>query len=282
MEMAHFKRRAILGHLFVTLPALSAAVVVVLYREYLALLAWPYQLTTAIAVGYQWYAVAPLLWGRALRTNGGSEAEAEEGTNSRLASRLPSVVGLVGLHTCAAAIGATYLNAWLAGTCTHWILPFVGASVPLHAMDFYREHFVLFNVIPAVALAYVMCRRFPAFASWAWLLPTVVIVYKLLSFSDPNVSVLTDNNEWHGFSYYFAIQGTWPRFDELGGSYAHRVFQQLEIVAPFYFSIAYSVSAFVDKKRVWERVAHSLRRQYGPETLPIDAVVANDHGTDVS
>ncbi len=282
MEIADFKGRALLwGHLLVTLPAISAITLVLLFRKYLFVPGWPYYVTTGAALGYQWYAAAMPRWRMALRRKDISETEVEE-TARKGGLFLPgaSAVGLLALHTTAAALSATYLNLWLAGRFVHWVLPLLGAPAPRYVMDFYLQHFEVANVIPALLLGYAIARKLPEFGSWAWLLPTLVISYKLLTFAEPNVSVLAASNPWHRFSYYFVIERLMPTFYDTRGSDPERVVQQVTVVASFYSSIAYSVGALAMKTKVLQRIFESLSREPEPEVIsPEEAgvvVIADD------
>jgi hypothetical protein len=147
-------------------------------------------------------------------------------------------------------------------------------------MDFYLQHFEFANVIPAFILGYIISRKFPEFGSWGWLLPTAVISYKLLTFSDPNVSVLAASNPWRRFSYYFVIEPRMPTLYDLRGSDFHRVLEQVTVVAAFYSSIAYSIGAFAMKTKVLQRILERLSREPEPEVIgPEEAgvlVIADD------
>src|SRR5258708_5709214 len=101
--------------------------------------------------------------------------------------------------------------------------------------------------------------------SWAWVLPTVIISYKLFTFTDPHPSVLAAANPWSRFSYYFAIERFMPTLYDLRGSDPARVVEQITVVAPFYSGIAYSMGAVAQKHDLVERIITALRRQPEPE-----------------
>jgi len=274
MEASDLKRTLFWGHLSVTLPAIAAIILVpVLFRKHLFFPAWLYCLTIGIAIGYQWCAAAIPRWKAALRRKDIPEGEVEDiARRGGLVLPGASSVGLLELHTSAAVLCATYLNVWLAGRWVHWVLPLTGTVSPPQAMDLYLQHFVVGNFIPAFLAGYVICRRFPRFGSWAWLLPSIVMAYMLLTFPESNVSVLTSSNPWHRFSYYFEIQQSWPSVYELGSSYAQRVMLQISVVASFYSSIAYSIGAFAEKRRILDRVVGTFRRNGRLEYSPLGTI----------
>ena len=272
MEFANFKQRVLLwGHLFVTLPAIAAILLVLLFRKYLYVPVWMYYMywvAAGAAIGYQWYEAAMPRWRMALRRKGLSESEVEAiARQGGLVLPEASALGLFALHTSAGAL-CTILNLWLVGQIVHWVLPLIGASVPPSAHDFYLQHFELANVIPAFLLGYVIFSKFPGFGSWAWVLPTLVISYKLITFADPNVSVLAASSPWHRFSYYFVIARLSPVF--YLPSDPERWLQQVAVVAPFYSSLAYSVGAIAMKTRALQRAWESLSREPYPEVIEPD------------
>lgn len=281
MEASDLKRRALFWvHLVVTLPAIAAIPLVLLVRNYLFFFpAWPifpalpYYLATGAALGYQWYAATIHRWKEALRRKGLPEDEVENvARRSGLVLPGAPAVGLFALHTAAAALCATCLGPWLAGRYVHWVLPLMGVSTPPNAMDFYLQNFAVATTLPALVVAYIICRKFPEFSSWAWLLPTVVIVFKLVTFSEPSPSVLVAGNPWHRLSYYFSIQRFWPTFYDARGSDPERVLEQVYIVGTLYSSIAYSVGAFAEKRHILDRVFETLLRNRVLEHPAVGAV----------
>lgn len=275
MEIAGVRQRALLwGHLIVTLPALAAVGVVLFFREYLFVPGWPYYVSTGLALGYQWYTVAMPRWRTALRKRGCPEREIEEiAQKGWLVVPGASSAGHLALHTTVAGLCTTYVNLWLAGQLVHWILPWIGQPAPAHVMDFYLQHFETANLIPAFLLGCVIVRKVPELSAWAWLLPTIIIVYKLVTFVEPNTSVLISRDAWHRFTYYFKIQRIAPTMAitstsfDVSGSDPVRVLQQITVVAPFYCGIAYSIGALAMKTRGFQRIWGSLSREPEPEVI---------------
>lgn len=275
MEGFDIRQRPLLwGYLLVTLPAVAAIGVVLFFREYLFVPSWPYYLTTGLALAYQWYTTAMPHWRIALTRKGVSESDVEEiAQKGGLVWPGASSVGLLALHTTAAGLCATYLNLWLAGRFVHWILPLIGEPAPPHMMDFYLQHFELANAVPAFLLGCVIFHKFPDFSTWAWWLPTTVILYKLVTFVAPTVSVLLPSHPLNRFSYYFLIQRVAPTLTftrtsfDVGGSDPVRVLEQMTVIAPLYCSIAYSLGAFATKTNRLKRLWESLSREPGPEVI---------------
>ena len=149
----------------------------------------------------------------------------------------------------------------------HWVLPLTGKSPQGFATDYYLQHLELANILAGLVVAYVICGKFQRLGVWAWAVPTVVMSYKLFTFTDPHASVLTAATPWSRFSYYFVIERFGPTLYDLRGSDPARVIEQITVVAPFYSAIAYSVGALAKKHQVVERSIRSLRRQREPEVF---------------
>ena len=275
MEKADVRRRALFwGYLLVTSPALLAIGAVPFFRNYLFVPSWPYYVTIGLALGYQWYAIAMTRWRTAVQKMGCSESEVEEIAH-RGGLVLPgaSAVGRWALHTSVAGLCVTYVSLWLAGQLVHWVLPLFGQPAPAHAVDFYLQHFELANLIPAFLLGWVIARKLPELSAWAWSLPTMIMVYKLATFVEPNPSVLTSGDAWHRFTYYFDIQRIAPTMritsasSDVSGPDPVRVLEQITVVAPFYCGIAYSIGALAMKAGVFQRIWESLSREPEPEVI---------------
>jgi hypothetical protein len=271
------KQRALLwGHLLVTLPAAAMMGAVVFFRKYLFVPGWPYYLTIGLALAYQWWTAVMPRWRTALARRI-SESEVEEiARNGGLVLPGASSVGQLAVHTTAVGLCATYLNFWLAGWFVHWVLPLIGEPAPAHVMDFYAQHFELANIVPSFLLGCVLVRRFPDFSTWAWLLPSTMVLYKLATFVDANASVLEAGNAWRRFSYYFVIQRVAPtlRFTrtsfDVSGPDPKRFVEQITVVAPLYCSIAYCIGAFVTQANILERVWESLSREPKPKIIQLE------------
>jgi len=107
----------------------------------------------------------------------------------------------------------------------------------------YLQHFELASIVPAIVLG---CRRsihLRRLARWAWVVPTVILAYELLTFTDPQASVLATHSAGR-FDYFFVIQRTMLIFTAgFGGVDLNRVAKQLQVVAPFYSGLAYTLGA---------------------------------------
>jgi hypothetical protein len=216
-------------------------------------------------------------WKIQLTRNGVQENQAEDAARrSGFVWPGTGAVGSFALHTTAIPICGIFLGPWLFSRWFVWILPLFRISPAMPKADYWLQHLELVSIIPALVFGALVARYFERLSSWAWVVPTMILSYKLLTFTNPNVSVLASADPWSRFSYYIVIQQHVPTFSNRGlsGSDPIRVVQQLDVTVPFYSGIAYSIGAFLTKHKTIERVVSSLRREPEPEVFgPEDAGV---------
>jgi hypothetical protein len=239
-----------------------------------------YYICAGLAVSWQWYVIAVPHWKESLRKRGVQENEIEEiRRRSGLLWPGASLVGLFALHTTIAAICAIRVGHWLVGCWFAWILPLTGRTSSAGFMDYsdyYLQHLELLSILPAMAVGYICCRYLPKLATWAWILPTLILSYKLLTFTDPQASVFS-SSPLSRFSYYFLILHLTPTFTDLRGSDPIRLVQQMTVVAPFYSGVAYSIGALLEDHKMLER---TIRRIFAePESEVFGAEHAGGEST---
>ena len=217
-----------------------------------------YYVLAGIAVAWQWYSAALPGWKSRLVRNGVPDEEVEDlASRAGFAWPRESTVGPFAFHTTAAAVCGIHFGPWLLSRWYVWILPLVGMSTRTPHGDDYLQHFELASTVPAVVLGYVLCRQFRRLAACAWIVPTIVLAYKLLTFTEPYASILAPHPSTR-FSYFFVIQRSMPRFtaDFAGfvGDDPVRVVQQMFVVAPFYAGLAYSVGALAARHDLVKKI----------------------------
>ena len=264
-------RMVFLSHLLITIPAVAVIPLVVYLGLYMfgpdLLL---YYICAGLAVSWQWYSIAVPIWMESLRRKNVQENEIEEIQRSTgLLWPGASTIGVFALHTTIAAVCALRVGPWLVGHWFAWILPLSGrtSSTGFTAYsDYYLQHLELLSTLPALAVGYIVCRYLPKLATWAWILPTLILSYKLLTFTDPQASVFT-SHPLSRFSYYFVIVRVMPTFTDLRGSDPIRLVQQMTVVEPFYSGVAYSVGALLENHKIFERIIESIFSEPEPEVF---------------
>jgi hypothetical protein len=167
---------------------------------------------------------------------------ASHGSPEKLVGRVP----VFGLHTIAVYACATHISPWLVGRWFAWFMPMLGISTVTPAANWYLQHLELVSIIPALVAGYLVVRQPDSVATWAWGIPAVVLVYKMLRYQAPS-SVLFGTS-MSAVRYFFEIERTMPTMRYTTPSDPIRVLAQMSITAPFYAGVAYSFGAWVSKQ----------------------------------
>lgn len=252
-------RAVVLGHLTITMPAIviTAATVRFLLYTY-GPMQMVYFILTGVALSWQWYVMALARWKESL-TNQGFQGDEIEKLAHRGGLYWPgaSSIGAFALHTAAADLCAVRLGPWLVYHWFGWMLPLFGISTTIHGTDYYLQHLEIMSTVPALIVGYFVARHFPRLALTAWIVPTAILSYKLWTLVDPRASVLAAPNSLARFSYYLEIVPVMPTFRDLYSSDPARVLQQMLVVAPFYSGVAYSLGAFLSRRRIFDHFVGS-------------------------
>lgn len=261
-------RAVVLGHLAITVPVIAIIWIVVRWGLYqFGPSLWPYYVTGGIALAWQWYLMALPRWKGLLTRNGLQVNQTEDvAERSGLVWSGTGAIGSFALHTTAAAICGIHFAPWLLSRWYAWILPLLGMSSHTPTGHDWLQHFELVSIVPALLVGYLVSKRFGRLATCAWILPTIILAYELLRFTEPHVSVLAAVHPSTRFQYFFAIQRTAPTFTPgFGGVDPVRVALQMSVVAPFYAGLAYSAGAIAAKRDLLKRIFGSGPMQPEPE-----------------
>jgi hypothetical protein len=245
-------RAVVVGHLTLTVPAIAAILLVpFLGLRMFGPFLFVYYVLAGMTVGWQWYSVALPGWKRWLARKGVQEEEVEHlAHRAGLVWPGEATIGPFAFHTTAAAACGIHLGPWLLSRWFVWILPLAGMSTRTPTGDDYLQHFELVSIVPAFVVGYILSRHLGRLAACAWILPTVVLAYKLVAFTEPYASILAPHSSTR-FSYFFVIQRSMPTFTPgFGGVDPVRVAQQMTVVAPFYAGLAYSIGALAARHNV--------------------------------
>jgi hypothetical protein len=161
------------------------------------------------------------------------------------------------VYTFAQRVSGTLISRWFA-----WVAPILRTSPSVRPADWYLQHLEWVTIVPALIAGYINVGRFiPAIfgrpinehrststAIWAWTVPTIVLIYKMLQYHPPS-SVMFDNS-MSAFRYFFEIQPVMPTFATLFTTDVVRIAAQMMVTAPFYAGIAYSLGAIVARHQI--------------------------------
>lgn len=166
------------------------------------------------------------------------------------------------LHTCVAYTCAMHLSAWLVFHWFGWIMPILPVSSSVPATDWYLQHLEVMTILPAIVVGYfnvaqilpdaarkLMHEDHHPIATWAWILPTLVLVYRMLGYHAPSSSVLYGTS-MTVVKYFFNIGKVMPTQQTFLYSDPIRIWTQMSVTAPFYGGVAYSLGALASKHEV--------------------------------
>jgi hypothetical protein len=254
-------RAVIFGHLALATSAIAAIGLVPFFclRMFGPFL-FVYYVLAGITFGWQWYSFALPGWKRWLLRKGVREEELQRFAHrAGLYWPVEAPLGPFAFHTTAAVVCGVHFGPWLLSRWFVWIMPLAGIGNGMPTGNDYLRHFELASIVPAFALGYVLSLYFPRLAIWAWAVPTMILMYKLLTFTDASASVLF-SHPWSRFSYFFVIERSMPVFaPDFGGVDPVRVAQQVCVVAPFYAGLAYSIGALAERRNLLKRPSNILQ-----------------------
>jgi len=272
------RRQVLLGHLAITVPVVLAVPLVVYWGlgEFGPFL-WAYYVTAGIALGWQWYSMALPRWKGLLARSGLQVNRIEDvARHSGLVWPGAGAIGSFAIHTTAVTFCGIFVGPWLFSRWFVWILPLLRISPAIPRGDYWLQHLELVSIIPAMVFGALVDHYFERFALWTWVVPTLILSYKLVTFTNPRVSVFASADPWYSFSYYFVIQQHMPAFSRslgLTGSDPIRVAEQLNVTVPFYSGIAYSFGALLAERKAIDRIVSCLRREPKPVFSPEGAEI---------
>ncbi|MFZ1142066.1 MAG: hypothetical protein WAN76_23035 [Candidatus Sulfotelmatobacter sp.] len=256
MDRALESRAVVTGHLSLTVPAIAAILLVpFLGLRMFGPALFVYYVLAGMAVAWQWYSAVLPGWKSWVARKGAQDQEGEDlAHRSGLAWPRESWIGPFAFHTTAAAVCGIHLGPWLLSRWYVWILPLAGMSSHTPTGDDYLQHFELASIVPAFVVGYILSQRFRRLATYAWILPALLLTYKLLTFTEPYASILAPHSSTR-FSYFFVIQRSAPTFTHgfVAGDLI-RVVQQMVVVAPFYAGLAYSIGALAARHDIVKKL----------------------------
>jgi hypothetical protein len=271
MENTLTRRAILVGHLELTVPAIAGILLVPFFglRMFGPSL-FPYYLLAGIALAWQWYSIALPGWKKWLVGQGVPLEEADN-LARRAGLAWPGLAGIgsFALHTTAAAICGIHFGPWLLSRWYVWVLPLLGMSSRTPAGNDWLRNFELTSIVPAFFVGFLLARRFGRLATCAWILPTFILAYELLKFTEPQLSVLAPApHSSTRFQYFFVIQRTMPTLTPgFGGVDPVRVALQISAVAPFYSGVAYTVGALAATHNLLKRIFGRSPMQPEPEMI---------------
>lgn len=158
--------------------------------------------------------------------------------------RLPGIV----MHTIAAYFCAVFVCPRLVAMWFGWLLPLIRWHTVTGAADWYISHLLGVTIVPVVVVGYLIARTRLSGSAWAWIAPSVVLVYSMLNLNVEASVLAPPMSRLH---YFFGTIPSMPNY--VGLNDPVRVLKQMTVTAPFYAGVGYSAGAairlFVEGRR---------------------------------
>lgn len=153
-------------------------------------------------------------------------------------------------HVVLVYLIARFVTPWLAGWTLGTLLPIFGLGLHLNRFEFLFSHLLSLSSVPAFCTGLANARFRHSAAQFVWIIPTLVLIYKLATFSSTDSVLFGD--PLSRFHYYFSGNflipdyHTWKEFWLIAGSLdMTRGVDQLLFTGPFYAGIAYSLGVWI-------------------------------------
>jgi hypothetical protein len=156
------------------------------------------------------------------------------------------------LHVAAVYAITNFCTPWLAGWTRGTLLPLLQHPTSSSSFEFLFSHVLAFSFVPAFAAGLINARFKHRVAQFVWLVPTVILAYKFLTFPNPSVFQSQFSAAFHqyfGGGFLIPEFRDWHEFWAIVGSNSDttRGRAQLDFTAPFYAGIGYSVAAWMGR-----------------------------------
>ena len=122
------------------------------------------------------------------------------------------------------------------------------------SLEFLYTHLLFFSFVPAFLTGLVNARFKHRVAEFVWIVPTLVLLYKLVTFPEMG-SVLVHTSSWPALHEYFgggfliAEFHNWTQYAQLfSNPDMLRGMTQRTFTAPFYGGVAYSLAAMIGRR----------------------------------
>jgi len=168
-------------------------------------------------------------------------------------------LGAFGLHTLAVYVCAVHLSPWLVGRWFAWGVRVLQISVATQPGDWYLQHLELTSIVPAALAGYITARRLDSVATWAYVVPMLVLAYKMLRYQAPS-SILIGRSVSVA-RYFLEIAHFMPTMSNPTASDPVRVLAQMTFTAPFYAGVAYSLGAWISKQELRTKAVQPCSRR---------------------
>jgi hypothetical protein len=157
------------------------------------------------------------------------------------------------LHLAAVYAIVEFCTPWLAGRTHGVLLPLLHHPSSSGRFEYFYSHLFAFSFIPGFAAGLLNARFKHKAAQFVWLVPAVILAYKLATFSAPSVLQSQFSAAFHqyfGGGFIIPEFRDWRDFWSIVGSNPGmlRGMAQLKFTAPFYGGVGYGLAAWLARR----------------------------------
>ncbi|MGB6384185.1 MAG: hypothetical protein WBD25_17085 [Terriglobales bacterium] len=170
------------------------------------------------------------------------------------------------LHLAAVYTIVEFCAPWLAGWTRGILLPLLQHPTSSSRFEYLYSHLFAFSFIPSFLAGLFNARFRHKAAQFVWLVPAVILAYKLTTFAAPSVLQSQLSGAFHqyfGGGFMIPEFRDWHDLFRIAGSNPDmtRGIAQLNFTAPFYAGVGYSMSAWIGRRtELNRRVAEKVER----------------------
>ena len=156
-------------------------------------------------------------------------------------------------HLAAIYAITTFCTSRLAIWTRVTLLPLLQEPTSSSNSEFLFSHILAFSFVPAFIVGLINARFKHRAARFVWLVPTVILSYKFLTFTPPSLlqgQFSVSFHQYFGGGFLVPEFRNWHDFWTTVGSNSDmkRGMAQLNYTAPFYAGIGYSVAAWIGQR----------------------------------
>jgi len=171
-------------------------------------------------------------------------------------------------HLAAVYVIVNFCTPYLAGWTRGKVLPVLQMRSASSQFEFLFSHLLAFSFIPAFLTGLANVRFKQKIAEFTWVVPTVVLAFKMATFSAPTSVVA--GQSWSAFHQYFGggflipEYRSWEEFWQMIGSNPDMIrgMAQHTFTAPFYAGMGYSVGAWLSRRTAMHHFVNAKMRSF--------------------
>ena len=157
------------------------------------------------------------------------------------------------LHLISVYVLVKFVTPWLAGWTRGTLLPLFERPTQSSSFEFLFSHLLAFSFLPAFLCGLINAKFKQKVAQFVWLVPTLILAYKFVTFPAPSVlqsQLAAAFHQYFGSEFVIGEFRNWNELFEIASTNSDmtRGMTQLQFTAPFYAGVGYSLAAWIGRR----------------------------------